>query len=53
MTRSAGMARYGAESLRVMLMGGHRYHDNSFELAARSRETDVAPELMVREMRRK
>ena len=44
------LVAYGAESLRVMLMGGHRYHDNSFELAARSRETDTAPELMVREV---
>ena len=44
------LVAYGLESIRVMLMGGHRYHDNSFELAARSRERDEAPELMVREI---
>ena len=38
---------YGLESCRAMLMGGHRYHDNRFELAARSHEPDVDPEVMV------
>ena len=45
------LALYGLESMRVMLLGGHRYHDNRYELAARSRETDHAPELMVRPAR--
>jgi hypothetical protein len=42
---------YGLESIRVMLLGGNRYLDNRFELAARSHERDVAPELMVRDVR--
>jgi len=29
---------YGLESMRAMLAGGHRYHDNRFELRARARE---------------
>ena len=41
---------YGLESLLAMLRGGHRYHNNRFELAARARERDVSPELMVREI---
>lgn len=41
---------YGLESMRVMLLGGHRYRDNRYEVAARSRETDHGPELMVREI---
>jgi hypothetical protein len=39
---------YGLESIRALLLGGNRYLDNRFELVARSRERDVAPELMVR-----
>lgn len=39
---------YGFESLRVLLMGGHRYFDNRYELDARSRELDEAPELQIR-----
>jgi hypothetical protein len=39
---------YGLESFRALLMGGNRYLDNRFELAARSHERDTAPELMVR-----
>lgn len=46
------LVAYGLESLRVMLLGGHRYHDNRFELAARSHERDAEPELLVRDLRR-
>ena len=38
---------YGLESMRVILMGGHRYFDNRYELKARSRETDRSPELQI------
>jgi len=41
---------YGLESMRVMLMGGHRYRDNRYELAARARETDLEPKLTMREI---
>ena len=39
---------YGLESMRVILMGGHRYFDNRYELAARSHELDEGPELQIR-----
>lgn len=45
------LVAYGLESMRAMLMGRHRYRDNRYEVAARSRETDQAPELMVRPTR--
>ena len=42
------LVAYGLESMRVMLMGGHRYFDNRYELAARSHELDETPELQIR-----
>ena len=41
------LVAYGFESLRVLLMGGHRYFDNRYELAARSHELDEGPELQI------